>query len=131
MFTINYQDLNGNSALHYCAYYNRIESAKILLKANVNIDTINNMNQTAYDVANQSLNYELAKEIQQHGEGRSLSSIKWFQYSDEDPLSDDLEEEQDVQETLDLQRSRPASMKENKFGIDLIILKIFILFMNS
>jgi ankyrin repeat protein len=81
--------MSGNTALHYAALYNRLESVKILLKANVNIDIVNTNYQTAYELANINKNHELANEIRMCGEGKPISCIKWFDHNDEDEFFSD------------------------------------------
>ena len=116
--------MNGNTALHYSALFNRIESAKILLKASINIEAVNNYNQTAYEIANKHSHFEVAKQIKLQMEGKPLNCIKWLDQYEEDFLSDGMEE--DFPDTPSkLERPRPASMMENKFGKKMHCLLIY------
>ncbi len=64
--------------MHFCAIYNRIETAKCLLKANANIETLNDNNLTPYELANQYSNYDLANQIKLHKEGKPIDKIAWI-----------------------------------------------------
>lgn len=133
MYTIDYQDAKGFTALHYSAIYNRIESAKILLKVGIDVSRLNDYNQTAYDVAHQYSNIELANQIKLHSEGKPIDLIKWSEpqivNSDEELLSDSLDDDKpefnelpfnnynNYNHNTRVQRIRPMSMIESKMSI--------------
>ena len=88
---MSYQDLEGNTALHYCAYYNRVEAIKILLKANINIEIRNNHGQTAYDIAENLKNYDCLKQLNLVRNGKPVNKVDWIFLFDEDYFSDEDE----------------------------------------
>ena len=86
-----------------------------MLKASINIDAVNNYDQTAYEIANKHSHFEVAKQIKLQVEGKPLNCIKWLDQYEEEFLSDGMEE--DFPDTPSKsERPRPASMMENKFG---------------
>ena len=107
--------MKGYTALHYSALYNRIESTKLLLKAGINTNALNNYNQTAYDIAIEYANFDLAEQIKRHIEGKPLDQIKCFDQSEED-LSDSLDNDKnDLNDhSFGFEHSRPDSMNESK-----------------
>ena len=119
MYTIDYQDSKGYTALHYAAMYNRLESTKILLRAGCDVTVSSDYNQTAFDLANQYSHNELAKQFQLHAEGKPIDSVKWLEPSDDEYLSTDSVDEEkidfsDIQPSPNrVQRSRPLSMIES------------------
>lgn len=120
MYTMDYQDSNGYTALHYAAMYNRVESAKILLKAGCDVSIVSDYNQKPYDIAQQYGHIELMKQFQLHTEGKPIDSVKWLEPSDDEYLStDSVDDEKTVFNDIHLipkrvQRSRPLSMIESR-----------------
>lgn len=101
-----------------------MNSAKALLKANANPGILNDNNLTPYELANQYSNYELASQIKLQKEGKPIDKITWVL-----AVSDNEKKEVNitVEKTNDEQnfalkrviRSRPSTMIENQFGINL------------
>ncbi|RNA11327.1 arf-GAP with SH3 ANK repeat and PH domain-containing 2, partial [Brachionus plicatilis] len=75
---IDYQDIDGNSAVHYCALYNRIDSIKLLLKSNANVRLKNKAGLTALQIADNSTNFECAEQISLFVQGKPLAKIDWM-----------------------------------------------------
>jgi hypothetical protein len=90
-YSINYQDSDGNTALHYSVIFSRIESVKILLRANINIKLKNKNGLTAWDIATQLNNTDCLKQINLFLEGKAIGKIEWFFTLDEDYMSDGME----------------------------------------
>ncbi len=121
IYTIDYQDSKGFTALHYSAMFNRLESTKLLLKAGADFTIVNNNNQTALDLAQEFSNLELGTQIQLQSEGKSVDSSKWFEPTiDQDYLSDSCDEERlnFNENSFRLEISRPSSTIESNFNFE-------------
>ncbi len=57
--TLNNVDKEGNTALHYCVFYDKSECMKLLLRSNANINIKNNQRKTALDLAKERANHRL------------------------------------------------------------------------
>ena len=87
--------------------FNRIESVKILLRANINTLLKNKIGLTALDIAKRTNNVDCAKQISLFLDGKVIGKIDWFFSGDEDCVSDGMElEDVDFCET----NPRPTSM---------------------
>ena len=113
---INYQDNNGNSALHYCAIHNRTEVSKILLKANIDISLKNKEGSNAFELANKFSHVDIVKQIKQLMIGNKVDDIVWIGLFDEDYLSDTVDDTE-YQSSNSSNRSRPVSMISCKKNI--------------
>lgn len=102
-YTIDYQDAKGLTALHYSAIHNRIQSAKMLLKAGADISVIDNDNKTALDSAKQFSNFELAENISLYSEGKPIDSVNCFDeiINEEQYLSDSFEDSRNASFVID------------------------------
>ncbi|XP_030067429.1 arf-GAP with SH3 domain, ANK repeat and PH domain-containing protein 1 [Microcaecilia unicolor] len=56
------QTVKGNTALHYCSFYNKTECMKLLLRAKVNLKIKNDVGETALDIA-RKLKHCLCEEL--------------------------------------------------------------------
>jgi hypothetical protein len=103
-FTINYQDRDGNTALHYCAIYNRVEATKLLLKANAKITLRNKMGHTALEIAYNLQHLDLVKQVNLFIQGKPVDKIDLICLYDRDYMSDSGDELQNQSP------ARPSSM---------------------
>jgi ankyrin repeat protein len=106
-YTLDYQDTSGCTALHYCALKNRIESMKILLKANLDHSLKNNDGQTAYEIAYKLMNFDCAKLIKQLISTNRIEDVEWIGCFDEDYVSDTNDDDTDM---VSMRAVRPTSM---------------------
>ena len=60
--SVNTQTAEGNTALHYCAIYNRPECMKLLLRAGADPRQVNNNGKTPRDIADER-GYALCQEL--------------------------------------------------------------------
>jgi ankyrin repeat protein len=107
--SINYQDTAGNTALHYCAIYNRTEAVKILLKANIDVNLRNKEGYTSFELATKFQHIDLTKQIKQLMNGNKVDDIVWIGLFDEDYLSDTVDDT-DYPSNHSSNRARPVSM---------------------
>ncbi|CAF0728831.1 unnamed protein product [Brachionus calyciflorus] len=77
-YKIDYQDIDGNTALHYCALYNRIDSTKLLLKSNANYKIKNQSGLTPIEIADNLTNIECENQISLFSEGKPMEKIDWI-----------------------------------------------------
>lgn len=87
-----------------------------MLKAGINTNALNNYNQTAYDLAIEYSNFDLADQIKLHMDGKPIDQIKCFDHSEED-MSDSLDDEKNDlnDQSFGFEHSRPESMNDSKF----------------
>ena len=87
--------------------FNRIESVKILLRANINTLLKNKIGLTALEIAKRTNNSDCSRQISLFLDGKVVGQIEWFFSLDEDYVSDGMElEDVDFCET----NPRPTSM---------------------
>jgi ankyrin repeat protein len=89
--------------------FNRVESVKILLRANINIQFKNKIGLTALEIAKRTNNIDCSKQINLFSDGKPIGKIEWFFSLDEDYLSDGMEIE-DVDFCDSKNAPRPSSM---------------------
>lgn len=71
--------------------FGRVESVKILLRANINIQLKNKIGLTALDIAKRTNNIDCSKQIGLFVDGKAIGNIEWFFSLDEDYMSDGME----------------------------------------
>ncbi len=128
IYTIDYQDAKGFTALHYSAIYNRLESTKLLLKAGADLAIVNDYNQTAQELAQEYSNFELAAQIKLQSEGKSVDSNKWFEPTvDQEYFSESCDEGKpdSNDNSYRVDRSRPSSLIESNQSFLKSIIKKF------
>lgn len=91
MYKIDYQDIDGNSAIHYCALYNRVDAVKLLLKSNANIHVKNKAGLTALEIADNLNNVECAEQISLFIDGKPLFKIDWMFWFESDAYENKTE----------------------------------------
>ena len=81
-----------------------------MLKSNAKIDLLNNKNQTAYEMAVQCSNFELAKQIKLLMDGKQIDSVKVALSLEEDYFSESYEDSEVNEVPPRVARTRPLSM---------------------
>ncbi|XP_059374985.1 arf-GAP with SH3 domain, ANK repeat and PH domain-containing protein 1-like isoform X2 [Carassius carassius] len=86
----------GNTALHYCALYNKSECLKLLLKAKAVLNTVNSAGETALDIAKRLQHMQCVEllELAQSGKFNSQIHVEytWETPQDMYDSEDDLDE---------------------------------------
>ena len=72
--SVNTQTAEGNTALHYCAIYNRPECMKLLLRAGADPRQLNNNGKTPRDIADER-GYVLCRELVRRLKRGDTSSV--------------------------------------------------------
>ena len=114
-FSINYQDTEGNTALHHCVTYNRVESIKILLKANIDVNLKNRSGFSAHQLAHNLKNFKCVHQIEQLLVQNKVDIIEWDGLYEEDNMSDSNDTDFEVRQT----KPRPTSMVACKNKLNL------------
>ena len=91
-FSLNHQDREGNTALHYCAIYNQVESTKLLLKANACVKIKNRMGHSALDLAVNLEHPDVVKQIGLFLQGKPVDKIDLMCLYDRDYMSDSADD---------------------------------------
>ncbi|XP_043203822.1 arfGAP with SH3 domain, ANK repeat and PH domain-containing protein-like [Amphibalanus amphitrite] len=112
--SVNTQTAEGNTALHYCAIYNRPECMKLLLRAGADPRQVNNNGKTPRDIAGER-GYALCKELLEHALAgkksvfENVSVDSWNLSNYDDGSTDFSDDETTVVEDRDRHQIRSST----------------------